>query len=324
MTRFSTSNDRQEGVQATEGAARSCSLSEGFGGLLKSWRTCRRYSQLDLALEAKVSQRHLSFLESGRAQPSREMVLQLAEVLRIPLRERNELLLATGFAPLYQERALDSADMAAIKQALEATLRHHEPYPALAVDRQWNVVSQNAAVDRLVSLLGSPSSVWQRVDPSGRRNLMRLTLHPHGMQPLVRNWQQTATILLTRLQREVTANPSDAGLRVLFADLCSLPGIPSDWRRTTWNVTPPPVLALELGQKGSPSLKLFSMVSTFGTAMDVTADELRLELFFPEDESTAKFLGGKNGALGPRLRRARENVQKGSVRRPTRPLRGGS
>jgi transcriptional regulator with XRE-family HTH domain len=300
MTKLPTSRDRQEGVQGTRGAAGSCSTSEGFGDLLKSWRTFRRYSQLDLALESKVSQRHLSFLESGRAKPSREMVLQLAEVLRIPLRERNGLLLATGFAPLYPERSLDSADMVAIKQALEATLRHHEPYPALAVDRQWNVVLQNVAVDRLVNLLGSPSSVWRRVDPSGKRNLMRLTLHPHGMQPLVRNWPQTAAILLTRLRREVTASPTDAGLRALFSDLCHLPGIPTDWRHTIWDAVPAPVLALELGTKGAPSLKLFSMFSTFGTAMDVTADELRLELFFPEDESTAEFFCGKHWARRPR------------------------
>lgn len=317
MTPLSPSTDRREGVQATERAARPCSLSEGFGGLLKSWRTCRRYSQLDLALEAKVSQRHLSFLESGRARPSREMVLQLAKVLCIPLRERNELLLATGFAPLYQERALDSADMVAIKQALEATLRHHEPYPALAVDRQWNVVLQNAAVDRLVGLLGSPSSVWQMVDPAGQRNLMRLTLHPRGMQPLVRNWQQTATVLLTRLQREVAGNPADVGLRALLSDLCGLPGIPANWRHAMGQATPPPVLAIELGKKATPSLKLFSMVCTFGTAMDVTADELRTELFFPEDEFTAGFFHDASNSTPPRPR-LNERAAGSSMRRSSR------
>ncbi len=296
MSALSKPGDRQA---ATEEASRSCSVPVAFGALLKSWRTSRRYSQLNLALEAEVSQRHLSFLESGRAQPSREMVLKLSEVLSIPLRERNHLLLATGFAPLYQERALDSIDMVAIREALDATLRHHEPYPALAVDRQWNVVLQNSAVDRLLELVGSPSGVWQRVDPSGMRNLMRLALHPHGMQPLVRNWQQTASVLLTRLRREVTANPADAQLRALLSDLCALPGIPPGWRHAVWDTAPPPVLGLELGNNGAPSLKLFSLACTFGTAMDVTAGELRLELFFPENEFTAEFLRGKH-RLRPR------------------------
>lgn len=321
MTGPSPTSDQPEAAPATEEAARSCSLSVAFGALLKSWRTSRRYSQLDLALEAKVSQRHLSFLESGRAQPSREMVLQLSEVLRVPLRERNDLMLAAGFAPLYQERSLDSADMVAVKQALEATVGHHEPYPALAIDRQWDVVLQNSAVDRLIGMLGSPSRVWQRVDPSGRRNLMRLTLHPRGMQPLVRNWQQTATVLLTRLQREADASPANARLRTLLSDLCALPGIPPRWRHTEWNAAPPPALALELGSKGAPSLKLFSMVCTFGTAMDVTADEMRLELFFPCDEYTAAFFReARSGA--PSHPRPGKRIRMASTRRPSRA--GGS
>jgi transcriptional regulator with XRE-family HTH domain len=298
---FKSSGSR-EALPANEDGELPRSASRAFGALLKSWRTARRYSQLDLALEAGVSQRHLSFLESGRAQPSREMVLQLSEVLQIPLRERNDLLLAARFAPLYQERALDSADMMAVKQALEATVRHHEPYPALAVDRQWNVVLQNGAVDRLVGLLGAPARVWQRVDPSGRRNLLLLSLHPLGLRGLVRNWQETAIVLLTRLQREVDANPANAQLHKLLSDLCALPGIPPLWRHAAWDAAPPPVLALELGT-GTSSLKLFSMISRFGTALDVTADELRLELFFPQDEFTAGFLRGNKGR-----RRARRTV----------------
>lgn len=264
---------------------------QDFGVQLKSWRTHRRFSQLELALEADVSQRHLSFLESGRAHPSREMVLLLSSVLQIPLRERNDLLVAAGFAPLYQARALDSNAMGAIRQALDATLRHHEPYPALVVDRWWNVVLQNAAVDRLFGLLASPADVWHRVDPSGQRNVLRFTLHPLGLQPLVRNWQQTATVVLTRLEREVTSHPADTQLRDLFFELCALPGIPPDWRRTAWDAPPPPVLTLELGMEGTPSLTLFSMVCSLGTAMDITAEELRLELLFPSDDITATFFG---------------------------------
>ena len=260
-----------------------------FGTLLKSWRAARRYSQLELAEEARVSQRHLSFLESGRAQPSREMIQQLSEALRVPLRERNDLMLAAGFAPLYPERDLDSSDMLSVRQALEATLRHHEPYPALVVDRQWDVVLLNRAADRLLGMLGDPARVWERVDPSGRRNLMRLTLHPAGMQPLIVNWRQVSTLLLKRLQGEVEANPANFRLRELLAELTALPGIPPHWQDGVWTSAPPPVLALELGGQGAPALKLFSMICAFGTALDVTADELRLELVFPSDEATAGF-----------------------------------
>jgi transcriptional regulator with XRE-family HTH domain len=257
--------------------------------LLKTWRSTRRYSQLELASETLVSQRHLSFLESGRANPSRDMVLHLSQVLRVPLRERNDMLLAAGYAPLYPERALNDASMAAIRRALETTLRHHEPFPALVVDRQWDVVMHNSAVDRLIGLLGPPARVWKRVDPSGRHNLMRLTLHPLGLQPLVVDWRQTAAALLARLQAELQANPANAGLRALLAELQALPGMPA---RAEADAAPPmqvPVLSLKL-RKGDATLELFSMVCTFGTALDLTADELRLELLFPGNDITAQFL----------------------------------
>ena len=261
-----------------------------FGELLKAWRTHRRYSQLGLAAETGVSQRHLSFLESGRSSPSRPMVLQLAKVLHLPLRERNDLLMAAGFAPLYPERALGDDSMEAIREALSSTLQHHEPYPALVVDRQWNVVMHNAAVDRLIGLLGDPARVWKTVDPSGRRNLMRLTLHPRGLQPLVADWPDTAGALLMRLHAEVQANPADSALQSLLSDLRTLPGVPSAWPPgrdvATMQV---PVLTLKLRQ-GAASLEFFSMVCTFGTALDLTADELRLELLFPCNDETARFL----------------------------------
>lgn len=254
----------------------------------------RRCSQLELAHDTQVSQRHLSFLESGRAQPSRGMVARLAHVLGLPLRARNELLVAAGYAPLYPERALDSADMVAIRQALETTLQHHEPWPALVIDRQWNVVLQNAAVDRLIGLLGEPARVWRRVDPSGGRNLMRLTLHPRGLQPLVADWPGTATAILARLQAELRANPANSALRALLADLWALPGVASvDHTVAGVPSMQLPVLPLRL-HKAGVSLALFSMVCTFGTALDLTADELRLELLFPSDEATAQFLRGRD------------------------------
>jgi transcriptional regulator with XRE-family HTH domain len=261
-----------------------------FGDMLRAWRTARRYSQLELAGETQVSQRHLSFLESGRASPSREMVNHLARVLCVPLREHNDMLTAAGFAPLYPERGLHDVDMAMIRQALETALQHHEPFPALVVDRQWNIVLHNAAVDRLIGLLGEPTLVWRRVDPTGGRNLMRLTLHPLGLQPLVADWPGTASALLMRLQAEVRANPANTGLQTLLADLRALPGVPSTDHPVAGALTMQvPVLTLKLQAKGA-TLEFFSMVCTFGTALDLTADELRLELLFPCDEGTARFL----------------------------------
>jgi len=264
-------------------------LAQTFGDLLKAWRTARRYSQLELAMETHVSQRHLSFLESGRAGPSRDMVMHLSHVLRVPLRERNGLLLAAGFAPSYPERSLEDADMAAIRQALETTLRHHEPFPALVVDRLWNVVMHNAAVERLIALVGPPTHVWQRVDPSGRRNLMRLSLHPLGLQPLMVDWPQTAAVLLARLQLEVQSNPANVELRALLSDLHSLPGVPAAVEMGSQTAFRPPVLSLAL-RRGQATLELFSMICSFGTAVDLTADEMRLELFFPSNDATAQFL----------------------------------
>ncbi|MFY3384654.1 helix-turn-helix domain-containing protein [Paracidovorax sp. MALMAid1276] len=261
-----------------------------FGDLLKRWRTTRRYSQHQLADETQVSQRHLSFLESGRSMPSRDMVLHLTQILQVPLRGRNDLLVAAGYAPLYPERALGTADMTAIRQALETTLKHHEPFPALVIDRQWNVVMHNAAVDKLIGLLGNPAKVWKQVDPSGGRNLMRLTLHPKGLQPLIVDWPGTATAILRRLQAEAQANPSNDNLDALIADLRALPGFPPiDQFVAATLPMQLPILPLQLHKKGV-KLELFSMICSFGTALDLTAEELRLELLFPSDPITERFL----------------------------------
>lgn len=259
-----------------------------FAQLLKGWRERRKCSQLDLALDAGVSQRHLSFLESGRAQPSREMILQLAEVLDVPLRERNQMLNAAGFAPVFSQRTLDNDEMNAVRQALEMMLRHHEPFPALVVNREWNLVMANDAAVRFISLLGDPDDVWQRVDPSGGRNVMRMTFHSAGMQPLLRNWDQAATLLLSRLQREVAADPTHTALRELFDDLSQMPHVVQQWHNTPWNETPPPILPLALGL-GDQTLNIFTMISSFGTALDITAEELRVETFFPMDDFSRAF-----------------------------------
>lgn len=260
-----------------------------FGDLLRQWRNLRKRSQLDLALEAGVSQRHVSFLESGRAQPSRDMVLQLAEVLSVPLRECNLLMHAAGFAPAFAQRALQNDEMNAVREVLNLMLRHHEPYPAMVVDRQWNMLMCNGPAERFVALLGPVDEVWRRVDGSGLRNVMRMTFHPHGMQPLLSNWPQVARLLLTRLQREVAADPTDLALKQLLDDICRLPGVPEDWASQAWlQPMPPPILPLEVAM-GAHTLKMFSMVSSFGTALDVTADELRVETFLPADDFARDF-----------------------------------
>lgn len=266
--------------------------SPRFGELLRAWRGARKLSQLDLALQADLSQRHLSFLESGRAQPSRQMVLQVAQTLDVPLRERNALLQAAGYAPLYQERNLDSADMTAVREALKLTLAHHEPLPALVVNRCWGMVMSNAATSRILGLLGGePKEVWRRVDPSGQLNVMRLTFHPEGLQRVLKNWEQAATVLLSRLQREAAAQPANSQLCAVLKEIVTYPGIPARWRTAALTSAPPPILPLHF-DNGRESFSLFSMVSTFGTAQDVTADELRVETFFPADEATTKLFRG--------------------------------
>lgn len=259
-----------------------------FGESLRAWRDARKVSQLELALEARVSQRHVSFLESGRAQPSREMVLQLARALDVPLRESNLLLKSAGFAPLYHERTLDSEEMSVVRQALEMTMAHHEPYPAMVINRSWGMVLRNHATDRLLGMFGDAEALWARIDPSGEHNTLRLTFHPDGMQPLLRNWEEVATLLLSRLQREVASDPANTRLRAVFEEITAYPGIPPRWRSACRTSPPPPILPLEL-VLGDDTLKLFTMLSTFSTAQDVTADELRLETFFPADDFSAAF-----------------------------------
>jgi transcriptional regulator with XRE-family HTH domain len=261
--------------------------AQSFGQLLKQWRSLRKRSQLDVALEAGVSQRHLSFLESHRAQPSRDMVLLLAQALDVPLRERNRWLNAAGYAPAFKQRALHDDDMQGVREALALTIQHHDPFPAMVVNRQWDMLMCNAATDRFVALLGPTDEVWQRVDERGGRNVMRMAFHPQGMQPRLKNWPQVAGLLLNRLHREVAADPTHQALHQLLADVsqfASAPGPSQDWL----SGSPPPIFPMEY-DLGAHTLKVFSMVSSFGTALDVTADELRIETFLPADEFSRNF-----------------------------------
>ncbi|MGY1591948.1 helix-turn-helix domain-containing protein [Geodermatophilus sp. SYSU D00708] len=245
------------------------------GELLRDWRQRRRLSQLDLASDAGVSTRHLSFVETGRARPSREMVLHLAEQLEVPLRERNELLLAAGYAPVYGRRRLEDPDMAAVRTALDLVLAAYEPFPALAVDRGWHLVAAN----RSVALLTSGADP-QLLEPPV--NVLRLGLHPRGLAPRILNLPQWRTHLLARLAREahLTADPA---LAALHRELAALPG--------GFDRRPPDGIAVPLRvRSGDDVLSFLSTVTTFGTAVDLTAAELSVEAFLPADASTAELL----------------------------------
>lgn len=227
-----------------------------FGSLLRRWRRHRRVSQLELSLRAGISQRHLSFLESGRAGASRRAVLQVAEALEVPVRERNVLLRAAGYSALYGHRALSEQEMAPVRQALELMLTHHEPYPAMAVDDDWNLLLGNAALSRMLGVLGDPDTLWRQSCGEGPRNVMRLTLHPAGLRPYIANWEEAAPMLVLRLEREPAASGSAATARLL-AEICADPGIPRRWREPDLERALPPLLPLVLEAHGT-RLRLFS------------------------------------------------------------------
>jgi len=255
------------------------SSASGFPPLLKDWRRRRRLSQLDLSLATGVSQRHVSFLESGRAKPSRTMVLQLSEALDVPLRERNDWLLAAGFAPAFRARQLDDPQMAQVFSAVRSMLANHEPFPALALDRAWNIRLTNRSFDHLTGMIGS--EVWTRVGGE-ERNLARLLFHPEGLRPFLGNWAVIAPLLWQRSQREADAIGGEE-MKALLDELRPLQD--ADTLRAAEGSPLLPVLPLVL-EKDGLRLSLFTVISTFGTAQDVTADEMRIESFFPSDDET--------------------------------------
>ena len=258
-----------------------------FGAHLRHWRQHRRLSQLDLAQEAEVSTRHLSYVETGRAAPSREMVLRLADRLSVPLRERNALLVAAGFAPMYRLRSLDDPALAAARHAVDLVLKGHEPYPALAVDRHWNLVAHNA----LVPLLMAGASAELLTPPI---NVLRLSLHPDGIAPRIANLPQWRTHLLERLQQQVAAT-GDAALQALHDELAAYP-VEQAERDPGAHASPQAagelsslVVPFQLSTPGGV-LSFISTTTIFGTPVDVTLQELAVESFFPADAATAAAL----------------------------------
>ena len=256
----------------------------GAGGLLRQWRQRRRLSQLDLAVAADVSSRHVSFIETGRAKPSPELLLHLADRLEVPLRDRNALLLAAGYAPVYRETPLEAEEMSPVRHALDEIVRGHAPYPAVVVDRRWDLVTANDAALRLLTDGITPELLVPPV------NALRIALHPQGLRPRIENFTEWASHLLERLDRQIAVTAA-ADLVDLARELRGYPGVPTETR-------PSPVadrlfVPIALRHRGQ-TLRLFSTVATFGTALDITIAELAIEAFFPADPTTAEALSASS------------------------------
>jgi transcriptional regulator with XRE-family HTH domain len=252
-----------------------------LGELLRYWRDLRGVSQLDLSLEAGFSQRQISFIESGRSAPGRQTVLNLAQTLDVPLRERNALLLAAGYAPVYSEAPWNAEEMQSVVRALERMVRQHEPFPALVMDRHWNVVMSNEAAPRFFNCFIDMAA------RKGPRNMLHLVFDPLGMRPFVADWENVARSLLQRVYRESIGHVIDSGTRRLLDELLAYPDVPRDWKSHRASSTSPtmPVIPLGFVREGV-DLRYFSMVTTVGTPQSIAAQELRVECMFPADEAT--------------------------------------
>ena len=248
----------------------------------RKWRQFRKLSQLDLALEANISQRHLSYLETGRSRPSREMVIQLCNAMDVPLRERNGLLQAAGYSALYKESGLDEPTMAPVMNAVRRVLDHHSPLPAIVVDRFWDVKMTNTAADRLFGLIGAMSDLF---NADTLPNIAELTLHPKGLRKFITNWEQSAPLFVSRLRSEIASSVDEQvkGRLEGYIELASPLNEQSHFEQSLLPVMP---LDINIGGIG---LSLFSMISTVGTPQDITTDELRVESFYPNDEATELF-----------------------------------
>jgi len=254
-----------------------------FGAGLRGWRERRGLSQLELANAADTTQRHLSFLESGRASPSREMVLRLAAVLELPLRQQNALLLAARFAPEWRESDLSAPELAEVNTAIDYMLAQQEPLPAFVVDRRWNLLRANAAAVRLTEFLLGPQATAASAEPV---NLAVALISPAALRPFIVNWEDVALYFLRGVQADAIADGSHetAGL---LKQLLATPGVPALSRVILQNEPRPPVLPIHF-QKGVTSLRLFTTIATLGTPQDVTLQEIRIESFFAMDEPTAE------------------------------------
>lgn len=255
-----------------------------FGSGLRWWRERRGFSQLDLAGAAETTQRHVSFLESGRAGPSREMILRLATVLDLPLRQQNALLLAAGFAPAWRESDLTGPELASITSALGYMLTQQEPYPAFVVDRRWNLLRANAGAGRLVEFLTGPAPASP--PPAEPVNLAVALVAPDGLRPFIVNWEEVAQYFLRGVQVDAIADGTRETAELLRR-LLAFPGLPALSQAQPPGEARAPVLIIHF-RRGDVSLRVFTTIATLGTPHDVTLQEIRIECFFPIDDATAK------------------------------------
>lgn len=259
------------------------------GPMLRQWRETRRMSQHDLAAAAEVSQRHLSHLETGKARPSAQMVLVLASALDVPLRERNALLGAAGFAPAYRETDLSQPELAQVRRALDFLLKQAEPYAAVVVDRTWTVRQRNGPMDLVTRwLLGDPL-------PPSAGNMMESLFDPAGYRPFIADWEGLAKTMLQYVHREAASG--DPRVVALMERLLSYPGVPRDWASLDVHAVPGVLLPFSLVRDGV-RLNLFSTITTLGTPVDLTLQELRIETYFPADDATEGIVRTLLGALG--------------------------
>ncbi len=271
---------------------------EPFGGLLRQWRVRRRASQQELALDAGISPRHLSFLETGRTRPRREHVLALLRSLEVPMRARNEMLVAAGFAAVYRETRLDAPGMAQVRRAVDFMLAQQEPFPAVVLDRHWNIVQANAAMQRFTALFLDQRAA----SAAGAPNIMRLTYHPKGLRSWIVNWEETASAYIQWLHRDLlrTGDPQTAALA---EELFGYSGIPREWLTLDLDALERialPFLSMEFRKDGA-RYSFFTTITSLGTPYDITLHELRVECFFPSDRETERALrkmakAAKNGA----------------------------
>ncbi|AMP12516.1 helix-turn-helix domain-containing protein [Collimonas pratensis] len=278
------STGAKQGAKAGAEAGARHRYFNDFAAALRYWRDKRGYSQLRLSAESHISQRHISFLESGRAQPSRELILKLGTALDIPLRQRNVMLLAAGFAPAYQERKLSDPELAAVKQALDFMLAQQAPYPALVVDRLWNLVMSNGPAAMMMRwLLDMPEA---QPLPREGVNILKLMLDPQAIRKHLLNWQEVSADLLHWIQREAMSDGPGSEATGLLEQLVALPGIRAATQTPNLDTRVLPFLPLKI-RKDGVELNLFTAIATMGTPHDVTVHELRIESFFPADAATA-------------------------------------
>jgi len=259
-------------------------MNHPFSQALKEWRKLRKMSQLDLACEADISQKHISWMETGKSQPSRSMVVKLIDALKVPLRQRNQFLKAAGFSELYTQNTLDDDIMQPVNQVLDMVLMHHMPYPAFVLDRLWNIKKQNAAADALFAMAGGEQTLWNAIGDLGKRNIALLSIHPNGIRQMITNWEQLKVPFMLRIKREAFEQMDQEAIAQyeLFSQYVEL----DDASLSMQPMIPVLPLTLKISEQ---ELNLFSVISNFGTAQDITASEMKIETFYPGDKQTVDF-----------------------------------